>query len=190
LYGLKRAPRSWYERLSTFLLENNFERGKIDLTLFIKRVDEHILLVQIYVDDIIFGSTDNSLCKGFASIMQGEFEMSMMGELTFFLGLQIKQMENGTFISQSKYCKEVLKKFGMDIAKEASTPMGTSCYLDKDESGIEVNQTMFRGMIGSLLYLTTSRPDIMQSVCVCAHFQANPKESHLTVVKRILKYLK
>ena len=96
------------------MLENNFERGKIDLTLFIKRVGEHILLVQIYVDDIIFGSTDNSLCKGFASIMQGEFEMSMMGELAFFLGLQIKQMENGTFISQSKYCKEVLQKFGMD----------------------------------------------------------------------------
>ena len=87
LYGLKQAPRSWYEQLSTFFLENAFERGKIDLTL--KRINEHILLVQIYVDDIIFGSTDSSLCKGFASIMQGEFEMSMMGELTFFLGLQI-----------------------------------------------------------------------------------------------------
>jgi len=116
--------------------------------------------------------------------------MSMMGELTFFLDLQIKQMESGTFISQSKYCKEVLKKFGMDTAKEASTPMGTSCYLDKDESGIKVNQTMFRDMIGSLLYLTISRLDIMQSVCVCACFQANPKESHLTAVKRILKCLK
>jgi len=172
------------------LLENDFERGKIDLTLFIERVGEHILLVQIYVDDIIFGSTDNSLCKGFASIMQGEFEMSMMEELTFFLGLQIKKMENGIFISQSKYCKEVLKKFGMDTAKEASTPMGTSCYIDKDESEIEVNQTMFRGMIGSLLYLTASRHDIMQYVCVCARFQANPKESHLTAVKRILKFLK
>jgi len=114
----------------------------------------------------------------------------MMGELTFFLGLLIKQMENGTFLSQSKYCKEVLKKFGMDTAKEVSTPISTSCYLDKDESRIEVNQTMFRGMIGSLLYLTTSRPDIMQFVCVCARFQANPKESHLTDVKRILKYLK
>ena len=99
-------------------------------------------------------------------------------------------MENGIFISQSKCCKEVFKKFGMDTTKEASTPMGTSCYLDKDESSIEVNQTMFRGMIGSLLYLTTSRLDVMQVVCVCARFQANPKESHLTTVKRILKYLK
>ena len=92
------------------MLENDFERGKIDSALFIKRVGEHILLVQVYVDDIIFGSTNKSLCEGFASIMQSEFEMSMMGELTFFLGLQIKQMEEGTFISQSKYCKEVLKK--------------------------------------------------------------------------------
>ena len=161
LYRLKQAPRSWYEQLSTFLLENNFERGKINLTFFIESVDKHILLVQINVDNIIFGSTNNSLCKGLASIMQGEFEMSRIGELTFFLGLQIKQMENGTFISQSKFYKEVLKKFGIDTTKEASTLMGTSCYLDKDESGTEVNQTMFRGMIGSLLYLTASRPDIM-----------------------------
>jgi len=169
------------------LLENDFKRGKFYLSLFIKRVGEHILLVQIYVDDIILGSTNNSSCEGFTSIMQGEFEMSMMSELTFFLGLQIKEMKNGIFISQSKYYKEVFKKFGIDTIKEAGTPMR---YLDKDESGIEVNQTMFRGMIGSLLYLTASRPDIMQVVCVCAHFQANPKELHLITIKRILKYLK
>ena len=190
LYGLKQAPRSWYERLSSFLTSNDFSRGKIDSTLFIKKVKEHILLVQVYVDDIIFGSTDNSLCVEFAKIMQGEFEMSMMGELTFFLGLQIKQLKDGIFISQTKYCKEILKKFGMDTSKEANTPMGTSCYLDKDESGLEVNQSMYRGMIGSLLYLTASRPDIMHSVCVCARFQACPKESHLIAVKHILKYLK
>jgi len=102
LYGLKQAPKSWYERLSMFLLENYFQRRKMDSTLFIKRVGDHILLIQVYVDDIIFVSIYNSLCKGFASIMQGEFEMSIIGELTFFLGLQIKQMEGGTFISQSK----------------------------------------------------------------------------------------
>ncbi|XP_022632754.1 secoisolariciresinol dehydrogenase-like [Vigna radiata var. radiata] len=116
--------------------------------------------------------------------------MSMMGELTYFLGLQIKQKEEGTFISQTKYCKEILKKFEMDKSKEASTPMGTSCYLDKDESGKEVKQTKYRGMIGSFLYLTASRPDILQSVCVCARYQFSPRESHLTAVKRILKYLK
>lgn len=98
-------------------------RGKIDSTLFLKRVGELILLIQVYVDDIIFGLTDNSLCKGFASIMHGEFEMSMMGELTFFIMLQIKKMEGGTFIKQTKYCKEILKKLGMDTFKEATTPM-------------------------------------------------------------------
>jgi len=113
LYGLKQAPRSWYERLSTFLLENDFERGKIDSTLFIKRIGEHILLVQVYVDDIIFGSTNKSLYENFASIMQGEFEMSMMGELNFFLGLQIKQMDEGTFISRRiiDYCTTLCKNF-------------------------------------------------------------------------------
>ncbi|KAG2380359.1 Retrovirus-related Pol polyprotein from transposon TNT 1-94 Protease [Vigna angularis] len=190
LYGLKQAPRSWYERLSNFLVENGFNRGKIDSTLFIKRIGKHFLIVQVYVDDIIFGSSNATLCENFAKSMQGEFEMSMMGELTFFLGLQIKQMEKETFISQTKYCREILKKFEMDNAKEASTPMGTSCYLDKDETGKEVSQTKYRSMIGSLLYLTASRPDIMQSVCVCARYQSSPRESHLTAVKRIFKYLK
>ena len=115
------------------MLESNFKRGKFDLTLFIKRVGGHILLVHVYVDYLIFASIDNFLCEGFSSIMCGEFEISMIGELTFFLGLQIKQMEDGIFISQSKYYKEVLKKFGIDIAKDTSTLMATSYYLDKDE---------------------------------------------------------
>jgi len=114
----------------------------------------------------------------------------MMGELTFFLGLQIKQVKNGIFIHQAKYCAKLLKKFSMDNCKESSTPMATNCNLDIDESGKGVDKTKYRGMIGSLLYLTAIRPDIMHSVCVCARFQSCPKESHLTAVKRILKYLK
>jgi len=126
----------------------------------------------------------------FVSAMQGEVEMSMMGELNFFLGLQVKQMEHGTFLCQSKYCKELMKKFEMDKCKEASTPISTSCYLDLDEKGVSVDQTKYRGLIGSLLYLTASHPDIMFSVCMCARFQSNPKESHFKGGKRILKYLK
>nr|KYP50661.1 Copia protein [Cajanus cajan] len=122
--------------------------------------------------------------------MQGEFEMSMMGDLTFFLGLQIKQMSDGIFISQSKYCNELLKKFGMEGCKEAATPISNTCNLDLDEKGIAVDNSKYRGIIGSLLYLTASRPDIMFVVCLCARFQANPKESHMKSVKRILKYLK
>jgi len=116
--------------------------------------------------------------------------MSMMKELSFFLGMQVKQSKDGIFLSQSKYCKEILKKFEMESCKEASTPMPSSCYMDVDVVGKEVDQTKYRALIGSLLYLTASRPNIMFGVCLCARFQANPKESHLKVAKRILKYIK
>ena len=144
--------------------------------MFIRKVENDIILLQVYVDDIIFGSTNESICQEFVSAMQGEFEMSMTGELTFFLGLQVKQTKDGTFLSQSKYYKELLKKFEMDKCKEAATPISTGCYLDLDEKGASVDQTKYRGLIGSLLYLTASRPDIMFSVCMCARYQANPKE--------------
>nr|KYP56105.1 Copia protein [Cajanus cajan] len=189
LYGLKQAPRAWYERLSKFLLEKEFTRGKVDTTLFIKRKMNDILLVQIYVDDIIFGATNDYLCKEFSNDMQSEFEMSMMGKLNFFLGLQIRQTKNGIFINQSKYCKELLKRFGMENAKSMATPMSTTCYLDKDEVGKSIDVKKYRGMIGSLLYLFASRPDIMFSVCLCARYQSYPKESDLSAVKRIVRYL-
>ena len=136
LYGLKHSPRQWYQRLSKFLTSQGYERGKVDKTIFIRKLNFAIMLVQVYVDDIIFGSTNEILCQDFVSVMQGEFEMSMMGELNFFLGLQVKKMKNGTFMSQSKYCKELLKKFEMEKCKEASTPISTSCYLDLDEKGV------------------------------------------------------
>nr|XP_016450049.1 PREDICTED: uncharacterized mitochondrial protein AtMg00810-like [Nicotiana tabacum] len=115
--------------------------------------------------------------------------MSMMGELTYFLGLQIKQSLKGIFISQTKYIKELIKKFGMENAKPIGTPMSPTTMLDEDYHGRSIDETMYRGMIGSLLYLTASRPDIMFSVCKCARYQSAPKESHLTVVKRIIIYI-
>ncbi|KAK6136992.1 hypothetical protein DH2020_029267 [Rehmannia glutinosa] len=148
-----------------------------------------ILLVQIYVDDIIFGSTNKDLCEKFSNLMQSEFEMSMMGELNFFLGLQIKQCQEGIYISQSKYTKELLKKFGIEEGRIVTTPMATNIKLDKDEKGKSVDESKYRGMIGSLLYLTASRPDILHAVCLCAHFQSNSKESHMSAVKRIFRYL-
>ena len=175
LYGLKQAPRAWYDRLSKFLLENDFNRGKIDSTLFVKHKNDDLLIVQVYVDDIIFGSTNDSLCKDFADCMSGEFQMSMMGELTFFLGLQIKQSKNDIHISQAKYTKDLLLRFGMDLAKPCITPMAANTKLDSDINGNKVDQKLYRSMIGSLLYLTTSRPDIMHAVCLCARFQSNPR---------------
>ncbi|KAJ1696040.1 hypothetical protein LUZ63_012738 [Rhynchospora breviuscula] len=190
LYGLKQAPRAWYGRLCTFLLDNGFARGKMDTTLFTKKRDDHLLLVQIYVDDIIFGSTNATLAQEFSSLMSSEFEMSMMGELNFFLGLQIKQLQDGIFISQIKYAKELIKKFGVEDSKSLDTPMGKSANIDADEKGKPMDITLYRGIIGSLLYLTASRADIMYAVCLCARYQANPKDSHHKAVKRILRYVK
>ena len=147
------------------------------------------MLVQIYADDIIFGSINESLCKEFSINMQSEFEMTMMGELNYFHGLQIKQTNDGIFVNQANYCKELIKKFGMENSKHLATPMNTSCYLDKDEFGQPVDPRQYRGMIRSLLDLSASRPDIMLSVCMCARFQSNPKFSHLMAVKKIIRYL-
>ena len=185
LYGLKQAPRAWYDRLKKFLIEKDFVIGVADTTLFIKKNEKGILLIQIYVDDIIFGSTNEDLCEEFSNIMQKEFEMSMMGELNYFLGFQVKQMNEGIFIHQEKYTNELLKRFGIENSKDARTPMSTNTKLDKDENGKDVDQKLFRGMLGSLLYLTASRPDIVFSVCLCTRYQVAPKESHPTAVKRI-----
>ncbi|KAI3771637.1 hypothetical protein L6452_02803 [Arctium lappa] len=190
LYGLKQAPRAWYETLSTFLINNGFEKGTIDTTLFIKRYKNEMLLVQIYVDDIIFGSTNQKYCDKFSELMKSEFEMSLMGELTFFLGLQVKQTSEGTFISQSKYVSEILQKYKLNDSTSMRTPLSTGVKLDSDPSGENVDIKTYRGMIGSLLYLTASRPDIMFATCLCARYQANPKVSHLTAVKRIFRYLR
>ncbi|GJV07531.1 putative ribonuclease H-like domain-containing protein [Tanacetum coccineum] len=168
LYGLHQAPRAWYETLSTYLLENGFRRGTIDKTLFIKKDKGDILLVQVYVDDIIFGSTKKSLCVEFEQMMHKRFQMSSMGELTFFLGLQVKQKDDGIFISQDKYVADILKKFDFVTVKTTSTPIETNKALLKDEEAEDVDVHLYRSMIGSLMYLTASRPDIMFVVCACA----------------------
>ncbi|GJZ11985.1 putative ribonuclease H-like domain-containing protein [Tanacetum coccineum] len=190
LYGLHQAPRAWYETLSTYLLDNGFHRGQIDKTLFIKRVKGDILLVQVYVDDIIFGSTKKYLCIDFEQTMHKKFQMSSMGEITFFLGLQVKQKDNGIFISQDKYVGEIFKKYGFSSVRIASTPMETNKDLKKDKDGEDVDVYLYRSLIGSLMYLTSSRPDIMFPVCACSRFQVKPKVSHMFVVKRIFRYLK
>ncbi|GJX94635.1 putative ribonuclease H-like domain-containing protein [Tanacetum coccineum] len=190
LYGLHQAPRAWYETLSSFLMENGFRRGTIDKTLFIKKKKSDIMLVQVYVDDIIFGSTKKSMCTEFEECMHKRFQMSSMGELTFFLGLQVKQLPEGIFISQDKYVADILKKFDFLSIRTATTPIESNKPLVKDEDGVDVDVHVYRSMIGSLMYLTASRPDIMFAVCACARFQVTPKASHLNAVKRIFRYLK
>ena len=146
LYGLKQAPRAWYETLAQFLLKNGFTRGTIDKTMFYINKGNDLLLVQIYVDDIIFGSTNDILCQKFSKLMQSTYQMSIMGELSYFLGLQVKQNDDGIFITQSKYTKNLLKRFNMLESSSATTPMATATKLDQHQ-GAEVDVTSYRGMI-------------------------------------------
>ncbi|GKD65059.1 retrovirus-related pol polyprotein from transposon TNT 1-94 [Tanacetum coccineum] len=190
LYGLKQAPRAWYDMLSSFLLSQEFSKGVVDPTLFTKKVGRDILLVQIYVDDIIFASTYPAMCDKFVKIMTSKFKMSMMGKLSFFLGLQIFQSPRGIFINQSNYALEVIKKYGMLSSDPVDTPMVDKSKLDKDLEGKPVDLTYYRGMIGFLMYLTSSRPDVVFAVCMCARYQANSIEKHLHAVKRIFRTLK
>ncbi|GJX99523.1 retrovirus-related pol polyprotein from transposon TNT 1-94 [Tanacetum coccineum] len=161
LYGLKQAPKAWYDRLIAFLIEHEYKMGMVDNTLFTKNKSSNLIIVQIYVDDIIFGSTYQDTCDEFAKIMHDEFEMSMMGELNIFLGLQIKQME--------------------DDSKPMKTPMSSDTKLMKDEECESIDSTKYRGMIGSLINL---------NICLCARSQEAPKTSHLEAVKRIFRYIK
>ncbi|GJS16994.1 putative ribonuclease H-like domain-containing protein [Tanacetum coccineum] len=190
LYGLHQAPRAWYKTLANYLLGIRFKRGKIDQTLFIMKQKGDILLVQVYVDDIIFGSTNKELCTTFEKLMKDKFQMSSMGELTFFLGLQVTQKEDGIFISQDKYIAEILKKFNYTDVKSASTPVDLEKPLVKDGDANDVDVHLYRSMIDSLMYLTASRPNIMFAVCACARFQVVPKTSHILAIKRIFRYLK
>ncbi|GJZ38528.1 retrovirus-related pol polyprotein from transposon TNT 1-94 [Tanacetum coccineum] len=135
LYGLKQAPKAWYDRLKAFLIKHNYSMGMVDNTLFTKKKDSNLIIVQIYVDDIIFLSTCQEMCDDFAKIMHDAFEMSMMGELIFFLGLQIKQLDDEIFFNQSKYIKEMLKKFGLEDSKPIKTPMSTETKLTRVEEG-------------------------------------------------------
>nr|GEU35191.1 uncharacterized mitochondrial protein AtMg00810-like [Tanacetum cinerariifolium] len=190
LYGLKQAPRAWYDVLLQFLIDSDFQKGSIDTTLFIKKKGKHIMLIQIYVDDIIFGSTNPKYCTKFLDLMVKRFEMSMMGEMKFFLGLQVNQFSNGIFINQSKYILDILKIFGMENCDTVPTPMVEQAKLKLDLVGKPVDHTDYRSMIRSLIYVTSSRPDIMFATCMYAKYQANPNEHYVSAVKRIFRYLK
>ncbi|GKA60308.1 retrovirus-related pol polyprotein from transposon TNT 1-94 [Tanacetum coccineum] len=189
LYGLKQAPRAWYDTLSKFLLAQGFSKGVVDPTLFIRKPGKHTLHVQIYVDDIIFALTDPQDCDHFSNEISSKFQMSMMGQISFFLGLQISQNPRGIFINQSKYANEILKKFDLHKSDPVDTPMVERTKLDEDLSGIPVDQTQYRSMIGSLMYLTASRPDLVFAVCMCARYQSKPTKKHLEAVKRVFRYL-
>ncbi|GJZ11611.1 retrovirus-related pol polyprotein from transposon TNT 1-94 [Tanacetum coccineum] len=187
MYGLKQAPRAWYDMLSSFLISQHFSKGAVDPTLFTRKAGNDLLLVQIYVDDIIFASTNTALGNKFAKLMTTKFKMSIMGQMSFFSGLQISQSPRGIFLNQSKYASEIIKKYGLISSNSIDTPMVENNNLDKDLQGTPVDATLYRGMIRSLMYLTSSRPGLIYVVCICAQYQAKPTEKHLNVVKRIFR---
>nr|GEU94427.1 retrovirus-related Pol polyprotein from transposon TNT 1-94 [Tanacetum cinerariifolium] len=189
LYGLK-GPRAWYDMLSSFLISQDFSKGLVDLTLFIRRNRNDLLLVQIYVDDIIFAASTPDLCDVFAKIMCLKFKMSMMGKLLFLLGLQISQSPRGIFINLSKYSLQSLKKYGFESCDLVDTPMVEKSKLDEDKEGKAINPSHYSGMIGTLLYLTAIRHDLQFAICMCPRYQAQPTEKHLHAVKRIFRYLR
>jgi hypothetical protein len=170
LYGLKQAPRALYARIKTFLLDHGYVMGSADKTLSTLKHGNDFLLVQIYVDDIIFGGSSHSLVSSFPAMMENEFQMSMMRELTFFLGIQVKQTKEDIFVHQAKYTKDLIKKFAITDAKLVSTPMSIMTTLDPDEDGEAVDQREYMSMLDSLLYLTMTQPDIQFVVCLCARF--------------------
>nr|GEZ01347.1 retrovirus-related Pol polyprotein from transposon TNT 1-94 [Tanacetum cinerariifolium] len=190
LYGLKQAPRVWYDVLPQFLIDSGFQKGSIDTTLFIKKMGKHMMLIQIYVDDIIFGSTNPKYCIKFLDLMVKHFEMSMMGKIKFFLGLLVNQFSNGIFINQYKYILDILKRFGMENCDTVPTPMVEQAKLKLDLVGKLVDHTDYRSMIGSVMYVTSSRLDIMFSTCMCARYQENPNEHHVSAIRRIFRYLR
>ncbi|CAM8947906.1 unnamed protein product [Rhodiola kirilowii] len=189
LNGLKQAPRAWYECLTKFLINHGYVRGGVDKMLFVKHTKSDFIITQIYVDDIVFGSSNQKMVDKFVEQMQSKFKMSMVGEMCYFLGLQVKQKADGIFISQSKYARNLIKKFDLEKGTHKRTPAATHVKITKDEAGTSVDQTLYRSMIGSLLYLTASRPDIAHAVGVCARYQANPNESHQMNVTRIIRYV-
>nr|GEW13435.1 retrovirus-related Pol polyprotein from transposon TNT 1-94 [Tanacetum cinerariifolium] len=189
LYGLKQAPRAWYNELSNFLVSKGFSKFSIDPTQFIPKHGEDILLAQIYIDDISFGSMNPKLSKCFEKLMHNKFEMSMIGELKFFLGIQIHQSLHGIFINQAKYAQEILIKHGMTSCDSIGTSMATK-HLDADLSGTLVDKTKHRTIVRALMYLTSSRPDIVHATCYYARYQARPSEKHLfTLASQFTKAL-
>ncbi|GJY95749.1 retrovirus-related pol polyprotein from transposon TNT 1-94 [Tanacetum coccineum] len=179
LYGLKQAPCAWYDMLLSFLISQHFSKGAVDLTLFTQKARNDLLLVQIYVDDIIFASTNTALCNKFANLMTTKFKMSMMGKMPLFLGLQISQSPRGIFLNQSKYTYEIIRKYCLLSSDSIDTPLVEKSKLDKDLQGKPVDATLYHGMIGSLMYLASSRPNLIYVVCLCAQYQAKPTEKHL-----------
>ncbi|CAL1387753.1 unnamed protein product [Linum trigynum] len=190
LYGLKQAPRAWYSRIEAYFLKSGFERSDYEHTLFIKKSGNDLLLVSLYVDDLMYTSSSSELIEEFKKSMQEEFEMTDLGRMKYFLGVEVHQSKAGIFINQQKYVKEVLEKYGLSACNFVKNPSAPGTKLSKAGDGVQVDATEYKSLIGSLLYMCATRPDIMYSVCLLSRFMEAPTRQHMFAAKRVLRYLK
>ena len=189
LYNLKQAPRAWYNKIEAYFIREGFEKCSSEHTLFTKKEGGNILIVSLYVDDLIFTVGNKSMCDKFKSSMMREFDMSDLGMMRYFLGIEVIQNEAGIFICQIRYAQEILERFGMGSSNSVKNLIIPGIRLSKDEAGDGIDTTMFKQAVGSLMYLTATRPDLMYGVSLISRFMANPKSSHWLAAKRILRYI-
>ncbi|CAL2254987.1 unnamed protein product [Prunus armeniaca] len=190
LHGLKQAPRAWNSRIDKYFINAGFRRSKSEPTLYSKTQGKSdILIVSLYVDDLICTRNNEKIIQEFKKDMMKTFEMSDLGLMHYFLGIEINQEEDGIFICQKKYTENLLKKFKMYGCKTVATPLITNEKLRKEDGSSKANESVYRSLIGSLLYLTTTRPDIMYATSLLSRFMQNPSQIHYGAAKRILRYL-
>ncbi|XP_076890159.1 uncharacterized protein LOC143541145 [Bidens hawaiensis] len=187
LYGLKQAPRAWFKRIESYFLKEGFKKSCYDHTLFIKKLQGDVIIMSLYVDDMLFTGNNRRICEEFKDYMKHEFEMTDLGKMRYFLGIEVIQSEAGIAICQKKYARSVLERFNMWEANGVKNPIVPGVVVTKQGVGNKVDETEFKSLVGSLMYLTVTRPDLMYSVCFIARFMANPREEHLLLAKRILR---
>ena len=191
LYGLKQAPRAWYSRIDTYFSQVGFHKCPYEHTLYIKTGDKgNFLIVCLYVDDLIFTGNDEFLFREFKQSMMKEFEMTDLGVMKYFLGIEVIQSAEGIFICQKKYAQEVLERFKMDDCNPVQIPIVPGTKLTRDDEGMKIDSTYYKQMVGSLMYMTATRPDLMYVVSLVSRFMESPTEVHHQAVKKILRYLK
>ena len=191
LYGLKQAPRAWYSRIEAFFLKIGFKKCPFEQTLFIQiREGGKILIVCLYVDDLIFTGNNEDMFLEFKNSMMKEFDMTDLGRMSYFLGIEVAQTSNGIFICQKKYVQDVLKRFQMEGCNHVYNPIVPGCHLTKDVEGERIDSTLYKQIIGSLMYLSATRPDIMYVTSLLSRFMEEPTMLHFQAAKRVLRYLK
>lgn len=191
LYGLKQAPRAWYSRIDNYFCSQGFRRSDNDATLYVKKLlDGGSLIISLYVDDLLVTSNNQQEVQQLMEEMQNQFKMSNLGKMNYFLGLEVHQTKDGIFMNQEKYAHEVLKKYKMESCKFVPTPLVQNLKLSKEDGAGKVNVSLYRSLVGSLLYLTSSRPDLMYAASLLSRFMQSPSEIHFAATKRVLRYLK